>query len=98
MAPHDPVENFEGLSFNPFDTSNNILLNNLSDPDAQFFNEGFFQDFNAPYYSTEQFTCELQKNKVSDFSVLHVNIRSFNQNFETFKNFLSTCKQTFSMR
>ena len=38
---------FENLKFNPFNLNNNILLNNLTDPDVNLFNEN--QNMDTPY-------------------------------------------------
>ena len=50
------------------------------------------------YFSEEEFKDKLntQSNNLS-FSILHINIRSMNKNFENFKLSLSQCSQEFSM-
>lgn len=48
MILKEPDCNFENLRLDPFAKTDNILINNLSDPDIQFFNEQIFQHLEAP--------------------------------------------------
>ena len=89
---------FETLKFSPFNTSqNSILLDNLSDPDIQFFNKNNLQNFDTPYFNTDEVNTCLQTAENTDFSVLHVNIRSLSSNFDKLKNFLSQITHSFGM-
>ena len=76
-----PDADFELMSYNPF-TVNDNFLNSDSDPDISFYSD--ISPLNTKYFSPKEiregFKC-LCKN---GFSVLHVNIRSINKNFETF--------------
>ena len=98
ISKHQKNNNFENLIFDSFLNQENILTNNSFDPDSNFFNENIFQTLNANYFSEEEakFKLSSQTNKLS-FSILHLNIRSMNKNFENFKLFLSTCAHEFSM-
>ena len=98
MIQKQEANNFENLNFNPFLKQKYILINNDFDADNNFFNENTFQNLNANYFSEEEFKDKLntQSNNLS-FSILHINIRSMNKNFENFKLFLSQCSQKFSM-
>ena len=82
------------MSYNPFMVNDNFF-NSESDPYINFYSDISPLDtkcFN-PNEIREGFEC-LCKN---GFSVLHVNIRSINKNFETFKNFYSKLNCTFSV-
>ena len=50
MNPTD----FESLTFNPFDTQNTILMDNLSDPDINFYNKNNLEHFDTPYLNSEE--------------------------------------------
>ena len=72
-----------------------IFFNSESDPDINFYSD--ISPLGTKYFNPneirEGFEC-LCKN---GFSVLHVNIRSKNKNFETFKHFYSKLNCTFSV-
>ena len=70
-----------------------IFFNFESDPDVNFYSDISPLDtkYLNPNEIREGFEC-LCKN---GFSALHVNIRSVNKNFETFKNFYSKLNCTF---
>ena len=89
-----PDANFESMSYNPF-TVNDNFFNSESDPDINFYSD--ISSLNTKYFNRieirEGFEC-LCKN---GFSVLHVKIRSIHKNFETFRNFYSKLKCTFSV-
>ena len=40
----DPESLFENLKFNPFSTDTSVLIDNLSDPDVNLFNESTLQN------------------------------------------------------
>ena len=81
-----PDANSESMSYNPF-TVNDNFFNSECDPDFNFYSN--ISPLGTKYFSPneirEGFEC-LCKN---GSSVLHVNIRSINKNFETFRNFYS---------
>ena len=93
MNPTD----FESLTFNSFDTQNTILMDNLSDPDINFYNKNNLEHLDTPYLNSEEVNDRFQTIDDNDFSVLHINIRSMAANFEKLKNFLYQCKHTFSI-
>ena len=49
-----PPQNFETLSFNPFDNEENILLNDNSDPDKHLFTENDVLKINEKFYSVNE--------------------------------------------
>ena len=81
-----PDANFEWMSYNPF-TVNDNFFNSKNDPYINFYND--ISPLDIKYFDSneirEGFEC-LSKN---GFSILHVNIRSMNKNYETLKNFYS---------
>ena len=76
---------FEDLEFNPFQVKNTILLDNQKDPDIHFFNNDN-NHINTQYYSPDVNMLEITDTDL--FSMLHLNIRSMQKNFEKFKFFL----------
>ena len=71
--------NFENLTFNPFE--NNILCDKI-DPNDTFFDEEAFLSMNAQYVSVDESKIQLSIcTTSSSFSILHVNIRSMSKKF-----------------
>ena len=88
--------NFESLKFNPFDNSEEILTDDLFDPDLNFFNINI-GNLDTPYISHEEHK-NLNVNSSADtLSILRLNIRSIKKNFENFKIFLSNLSSDFSI-
>ena len=81
---------YEDLKFNPFQ-SNSILIDNFSDPDYNL------QNLDTPYYSVEEASEHFRHKETNSFSVLHLNIRSLNKNFENFKLFLAEINFNFKL-
>ena len=79
------AQNFENRKYDP---SGNILFDNSSDPDLHFYNTNI-QNLNTSYILPEELQKFLGDDKDENISVLHLNIRSINKNFENFKIFLS---------
>ena len=86
--------NFESMSDNLV-TVNDNFFNSESDPDFDFYSD--ISPLDTKYFNPneirEGFEC-LCKN---GFSVLHVNIRSINKNFEISNNFYSKLNCKFSV-
>ena len=80
------TEGFESLTFNTFDRES-ILLNYSFDPDSNFFNMLGFT--NTTYFTPETLKSMVKENNDISISVLHLNIRSLNKNFESLKKFVS---------
>ena len=76
-------KNFENLSF----CINNIydVLDENSDPDRNFYNK----NVNSQYYTIDSFKSNFESNSKNSISILHINIRSINRNYEDFKVLLS---------
>ena len=79
------TEDFENLIFNTFDKEN-ILLNDSFDPDSNLYNTHGFT--NTTYFTPETLKAMIKENNDISFSVLHLNIRSLNKNFESLENLL----------
>ena len=72
---------FDKIVFNAFETDD-LLLDNDIDPDANLFNESKFQKLDSPYYTLDELILFSKDLKQNNFSIFHLNIRSLNSNFE----------------
>ena len=59
-------------------------MNDSFDPDSNFFNTHGFT--NTTFFTPETLKAMIKENNDISFSVLHLNIRSLNKNFESLKN------------
>ena len=90
------AQNFENLKYDPLENFGNILFDNSSDPDLHFYNSNI-QNLNTPYILPEELQKFLGYDKDENVSLLHLNIRNINTNFENFKMFLSNLSLSFSI-
>ena len=90
------AQNFEDLKYHPLENSGNILLDNSSDPDSYFYNTNI-QNLNTHYILSEELQNFLGDDKDENLSVLHLNIRSINKNFEKLKMYLSNLNLSLSI-
>ena len=90
------ARNFENLKYDPLENSGNILYDNSSDPDLHFYKTNI-QNLTTPYILREELQKFLGDGKGENVSVLQLNIRSINKNFENFKMFLSNLNFRFSI-
>ena len=70
------------------------------DVDLNFFNElypNYGEDSYNFYYSSERFNEKFSSANISDFSLIHVNIRSLSKNGEDFSYLLSILKVKFDV-
>ena len=81
--------NFEKLRFEPFGFGN-VLLNNTNAPDENIFHN--LSQIDSVFYAFEEAATSLKKFNDKTFSVLHLNVRSVNQNFESLKELQTTIK------
>ena len=72
-----------------------ILNNDSQDPDGNFFNAFSFKD--SQYFTPEESTRDLNNFDKSSFSMLHLNIRSLQKNFDSLFNLLMTLKFEFKV-
>ena len=84
----------ESAAFRNFD-SEKILNNDSQDPDENFFNAFNFKD--SQYFTPEEFSQNLNSFDKSSFSLLHLNIRSLQKNFNSLLNLLITLKFEFKV-
>ena len=91
---HTPKGDFQNLKFSSFDLQN-VLLNNSSDPDDNFLNANQFSDAN--YFIIEETKSKLSCCDNKSFSTLHLNIRSFKENFDKLGDFLATLSLNFKV-
>ena len=87
MANLYSSDNFENMSFDPFQR-NSVLLDNLSDPYFNFFNNNNLEAVNTKYFSLDELESHLSTAEDDNFSLLHINIRSMSKNFEKLKSLL----------
>ena len=89
-----PDINFESLSYNPFSIYKSSI-NSEHDPDINFYQD--ISSLETHYCSPNDFKNNFQSFLKDSFSVLHLNIRIMNKNFEYFKEFYSRIKFKFSI-
>ena len=78
--------NFEKLRFVPF----GFQLNNTNAPDENIFHN--LCQIDLLFYAFEEAATSLEKINDKTFSVLQLNVRSLNQNFESLKKLQTTIK------
>ena len=88
-------ESFENKLFNPFDFQQ-IMDDEGNDPDLNFFND-HSEAVSSPYYTTDEFSCASNSLLKNSFSILQINIRSMNKNFEKLQEYLNVVKGKFSI-
>ena len=88
------MADFESIAFRTFDFER-ILNNDRQDPDENFFNAFSFKD--SQYFTLEESTRNLNHFDKSTFSMLHINIRSWQRNFDSLFNMLMTLKFEFKV-
>ena len=81
--------NFGNLKYNPSENIDDILTDDSCDPDSNFFQTNF-QSLDTTYLLPEEFHQLLDNKNTTSVSILHLNIRSINKNFDNFKLFLSS--------
>ena len=89
-------KNFENIVFDLFD-SQNVLRDENNDLDVNFFNKKS-EVVNSPYYNVDKFNSSSQNLLKNSFSILNINIRSTNKNFEKLHEYLSHVKGNFSIK
>ena len=95
MASHIANETFGNFESKVF-SFQSILSSDNNDPDKKFFNDKL-QEIDSPYFSLENFTAISEKLNKNNFSLLHLNIKSFNKNIDDFREFITSFKGSFSV-
>ena len=80
--------NFEKLRFDPFGFDNVLL-------DKNIFNN--ISQIDSVFCAVEEAVTSLKKFNDKIFSVLHLNVRSFHQNFDSLKELLTTIRFEFKV-
>ncbi|XP_065664405.1 uncharacterized protein LOC136086066 [Hydra vulgaris] len=93
MADDPPLKNFE---LNSLLTKKSILLKKHSDPDINFFNNDLIKNINPLYYNVNSKNI-IEGMESDSFSILHVNIRSLQKNFDSLKQFLYKVNMNFQI-
>ena len=83
---------FKSIAFRTFDFER-ILNNDTQDPDENFFNVFNFKD--SQYFTPGESSRKLNHFDKSSFSMLHLNIRSLQKNFDRLFNLLMALKFEF---
>ena len=77
---------FENVAFNPVNLET-VLLSEVVGPDENLFKESL-ADLDTNYFFPETLPDFFQNANNKDFSILHLNIRSLQKDFDDFKSFL----------
>ena len=92
-----PSKDFEQINFNLFSFFNN-QDQEMRDPDLNYFNDLNSNNFGSPYVLEEnvkRYLCDIKEHH--NFSLIHVNIRSMNSNFEKVHDLLINCSNSFNI-
>ena len=89
-----PEPSFETLCFNPFFANDSLSDSNLN-PDVNFYNN--ISSLESHYLSPSEIDKNFQNFCKESFSVLYLNIRSINENFEAFQDFYKSLNTKFSI-
>ena len=92
MAPNTT---FESLNFNPF-IANDSLDDNSEDSDVNVFH-GNVSPVDTNYISLGDFSGNFKDFAENSFSVLYLDIRSLNKNFESFAELCKSLSFKFSI-
>ena len=89
-----PEPSLESMCFNPF-LANNSLNHSNQNPDVNFYNQ--ISSSKTNYLSPSEIDENFQNFSKESFSVLYLNIRSMNKNFEAFQQFYKSLNTKFSI-
>ena len=97
MKPRVEINDFEQISFNPF-SLNNSNFSDGNDPDQNYFNDETLKNFETNYFFQEDIKNTLaETTQLENLSLLHLNIRSLNANFENLKTLLQETNFSFNI-
>ena len=89
------MDRLSQLKFNPFQLSNDIALCGNSETSDTFFN---MNQINCNYYLPSEFKEHTINNNLTNyFSLLHLNIRSISNRFDSFKHLLNSLNKPFQV-
>ena len=96
MAPNT-LNSFENISFNPFSPEEKLLVDD-NDPDQNFYNDTGIGNYETPYMYEDKVMSYLKDLKeYENLSLLHLNIRSIQANFENFHHLLEESNFSFNI-
>ena len=94
----NPSKDFEQINFNPFNFFNDQDQKDMRNPNLNYFNDLNSNNFNSPYVledNVKRYLCHIKKD--DNLSLIHVNIRSMNANFEKLHDLLLNCLNSFNL-
>ena len=94
----NPCKDFEQINFNPFNFFNDQDQKDMRNPNLSYFNDLNSNNFNSPYVledNVKRYLCHIKKD--DNLSLIHVNIRSMNSNFEKLHDLLLNCLNSFNL-
>ena len=92
----NPSKDFEQINFNPFNFFNDQDQKDMRNPNLNYFNDLNSNDFNSQHVledNVKRYLCHINEN----LSLIHVNIRSMNSNFEKLHDLLLNCLNYFNL-
>ena len=87
----DEMDRLRHLKFNPFDTSNNIAL---SENNANLDKSS---KIDCEYYLPNDFKKQIDNENLNNFSMIHLNIRSMINKFDSFKELIYSLNKLFQI-
>jgi hypothetical protein len=92
IVSEEDMDKLRNLKFNPFDASSNIAL---SENNANIDNSS---KINCEYYLPNDFKQQInQENLSNNFSIIHLNVRSIVNKFESFKQLINSLTTPFQL-
>ena len=93
----NPSKDFEQINFNSSNFFNN-QDQDMRDPDLNYFNDLSYNNFDSLYVLENYVKRYLRDIKKDDnLSLIHVNIRNMNSNFEKLHDLLLNCSNSFNI-
>ena len=93
----NPSKDFEQINFNPCNFFSD-QDQDMRDADLNYINDLNSNNFDSPYILEEnvkRYLCDIKK--YDSLSLIHVNIRSMNSNFEKLHDLLLNCLNSFNI-
>ena len=91
-------KNLELFNFSLFNFFNDHDQQDMTDPDLNYFHDLNSNNFDSPYVLEEnvkRYLCDIKK--YENLSLIHVNIRSMNSNFEKLHDLLLNYSNSFNI-
>ena len=94
----NPCKDFKQINFSLFNFFNDQDQQDMRDSGINYFNNINSNNFDSPYVLEEnvkRYLCDIKK--YDNLSLIHVNIRSMNSNFENLHDLLINCSNSFNL-